>query len=75
MNSALKQPFAEEKFFLSQVASNSEGKLHNDTLREVKLAMKFIGNTDKQDLCTVENPELSWQELNLLFGSGLEGQF
>ena len=70
MNSALKQPFAEEKFFLSQVASNSEGKLHNDTLREVKLAMKFIGNTDKQDLCTVENPELSWQELNLLLGSG-----
>ena len=44
-------------------------KLHNDTLREVKLATKFIGNTDKQDLCTVENPELSWQELNLLFGS------
>ena len=65
MNGALHHPFAEEKFFLSQVASNSVGKLHNDTLKEVKLATKFIGNTDKQDLCTVENPDLSWQELNL----------
>ena len=46
--------------------SNCVGKLHNDTLKEVKLETKIIENTAKQGLlCSVKNPELSLHKLKL----------